>query len=150
MGPEVILGIYKYQYQVYTCLIPVPIPGSYLPYTRQKIALDLNSPVLDWYESFFKSAPHQYLPGMRKRKQKTPDTRTSLVCSKVHTCTRLVYTSLTPKLIPGLYLPYIPGQNEPWMQYQYRTGMKVVKKYLMPGPVCYVQKWIPVQDCTMP
>jgi len=81
---------YQYQYQVYTCLIP--IPSLYLAYTRQKTALELNFPVLDWYESFKKV------------------TLTS-------TC---------------------------WV------WEKESRKHLTPGPVWYVQKFIPAQDWYQP
>jgi hypothetical protein len=41
-GYEILLtGIEVHTYQViYTYLIPVPIPSVYLPYTKQKLALD--------------------------------------------------------------------------------------------------------------
>jgi hypothetical protein len=83
-------ALYQYQYQVYTCLIP--IPSLYLPYTRQKTALELNFPVLDWYESF----------------KKVTLTSTSWVWEKES------------------------------------------RKHLIPGPVWYVQKFIPAQDWYQP
>jgi hypothetical protein len=54
-------GLYLHQYQVYTRIntrfIPVSIPGSYLPCTRQKSALDpiavhpyISTITMNWYE----------------------------------------------------------------------------------------------------
>jgi hypothetical protein len=77
--PETIPTLYQYQsgmvwdlmyYEVHPCLIPVPIPGFYLVYTRQKSAFDIAPGPVNWYESLLKST------------QKNLSTWTSLVCSK--------------------------------------------------------------------
>jgi hypothetical protein len=46
-----------------------PIPGSYLPYTRQKSALDL-IPVPNWYDSF-KNVPDTSTCQVLKKNKKT-------------------------------------------------------------------------------
>jgi hypothetical protein len=92
--------------------------------------LELNFPVLDWYDFFFK------LPLTRTCWVWEKESRKHLIPGPVCYVQKLipaqdryiVYTSLTPELIPGLYLPYIPGQNEPWMQYQVPNWFESCKK----------------------